>query len=130
MLSSLNWLVAALMSLLCFGLWGFFCKLAILTIDPKSALVFQSLGAAIVGLLVFTLLHFKPEIEAKGVAFAILAGMSTGLGCLFFFIAADKGKVTTVVTLTALYPIITILLAYLKQSTGILLALAAIYLLS
>jgi len=138
MMQVLYWLPATLVSLICFGFWGFFSKLAILHINSKSALVYQSLGVALVGLITLGLLQFKLDVSLKGISFATLAGMSTGLGCLFFFIAADKGKVTTVVTMTALYPIITILLAYLilhesvnlKQASGIALALAAIYLLS
>jgi transporter family protein len=138
MMQVLYWLPATLVSLICFGFWGFFSKLAILHINAKSALVYQSLGFALVGLITLALLQFKLDVQLKGIGFATLAGMSTSLGCLFFFIAADKGKVTTVVTMTALYPIITILLAYLilqesvnlKQGLGIALALVAIYLLS
>ena len=135
---SLYWFPAALVSLLCFGLWGFFSKLTIDYIDAKSALFYQSLGVATIGFLALMLLHFKPAATTKGISFGFLTGVAYGVGCLFYFIAADRGKVTTVVTMTALYPLITIFLAYillheainLRQSCGIILALAAIYLLS
>ena len=56
---------------------------------------------------------------------------------MFYFIAADKGKASTVVTLTALYPLVTLILSYLllsesinlKQFFGVVFALIAIYLL-
>ncbi len=138
MTPSSYWLPATILSLTCFGLWGFFCKLAVEHIEAKSALFFQSVGFAIVGLIALAILQFKLEMQPKGILFAVLAGMATGFGGLFFFIAANKNKVTTVVTMTALYPLITIFLAYavlhevinLKQSIGIALALIAIYLMA
>jgi len=132
------WFPAALLSLFCFGLWGFFTKLAIVYIDSKSALIFQTIGVVLIGLITLSLMHFKPASDVKGIGFGILTGLAYGVGCLFYFIAADKGKLITVVTMTALYPLITILLSYLllkegvnlKQFIGIGLALIAIYLLS
>lgn len=133
-----TWLPAALLSLLSFGLWGFFSKFAILYIDSKSALIYQTAGVIVISLIVVSALKFKPAHDLKGVGFALLTGLAYGTGCLFYFAAADKGKITTVVTLTALYPLITILLSYfilqetinLKQSAGIVLALIAILLMS
>ena len=74
----------------------------------------------------------------KGATFAILAGIANLLGILFFLYAVSKGKVSVTVALTALYPIITILLASiileetvnLRQSIGILFALVGILLMS
>jgi len=131
-----HWLSAALFALFSFGIWGFFTKLAINYVDSKSALIFQTLGVAMVGLTALVLMNFKPATDIKGIFFATLTGVAYGIGCLFYFIAADKGKIITVVTLTALYPLVTILFAYLflkegihlKQCLGILFALIAIYL--
>lgn len=133
-----NWLAPSLLALMSFGLWGLFTKLAINYIDSKSAIVFQTAGVLIVGLITLCLVNFKPATDIKGLGFGLLTGIAYGVGCLFYFIAVDKGKVTTVVTLTALYPFITIILSYfllreginLKQCCGIVLALAAIYLMS
>ena len=133
-----QWLPAAIFALLSFGLWGFFTKLAILYVDSKSALVFQTAGVFIIGMITLALMDFKPAVDVKGVSFGLLTGITYGIGCLFYFIAADKGKVITVVTLTALYPLVTILLSYIllregihaKQFIGILFALVAIYLMS
>ena len=134
----MNWLPAAILALLSFGIWGLFTKLAIVYVDSKSALVYQTLGVLIIGIITLSLLDFKPATDLKGISFGILTGIAYGIGCLFYFIAADKGKIVTVVTMTALYPLITILLSYvilkeginLKQCVGIILALAAIYFMS
>ncbi len=133
-----QWLPAALLALFSFGLWGLFSKLTIVHIDSKSALIFQTVGVLIVGIFTLGLLNFKPATDMKGLSFGMLTGIAYGVGCLFYLIAADKGKIITVVTLTALYPLITIILSYfllneaisIKQCIGILLALAAIFLMS
>lgn len=133
-----SWVPAAILALFSFGLWGFFTKLAILYVDSKSALVYQTVGVLIIGLITLSLLNFKPAFDTRGTGFALLTGLAYGVGCLFYFIAADKGKIMTVVTLTALYPLITILLSYLflkeginlKQCAGIFFALIAIFLMA
>jgi len=133
-----QWLPQALLALLSFGLWGLFSKLAIIYIDTKSALIFQTVGVLIVGIVTLSMLNFKPATDIKGLSFGLLTGIAYGVGCLFYLIAADKGRVITVVTLTALYPLVTILLSYfllqetinMKQFLGILLALVAIFLMS
>jgi transporter family protein len=134
----MSWLFASLLALFSFGLWGFFSKLAITYIDSKSALIFQTAGVLIVGVITLSLIHFKPATDFRGVNYSLLTGITYGMGCLFYLIAADKGKIITIVTLTALYPLITIILSYfflhenvsLKQCLGILLALAAIFFMS
>lgn len=134
----INWFPASILALLSFGFWGLFTKLAVIHIDSKSALLYQSLGVAIVGIVILGTMDFKAATDTKGLFYALLTGIAYGIGCLFYFIAASKGKIITVVTLTALYPLVTILLAYLllkevvniKQGIGIGLAFIAIMLMS
>jgi transporter family protein len=134
----MNWLASASLALLSFGLWGLFTKLSVLHIDAKSALVFQTLGVLIIGIITAGMLGYKPEVNMKGVSFSILTGIAYGVGCLFYFVAASKGKIITVVTFTALYPLITIILAFIllkenvsfKQCLGIGLALISIAMMS
>lgn len=134
----LNWLPASIFALTSFGLWGLFTKLSVEYIDFKSALIYQTLGVVLVGLIGLKLVAFKPEMSSKGFLFSCLTGIAYAVGCLFYFMAASRGKIITVVTLTALYPIVTILLAYfllhesvsLKQVFGIILGCIAILLLS
>lgn len=131
-----SWLPATFISLMSFGLWGLFTKLTVAHIDSKSALIFQTIGVLIIGMLTLNLVNYKPNMDAKGLCYAILTGLAYGVGCLFYFVAASRGKIITVVTLTALYPLITIFLAHiflreavsLKQWLGVVLAMAAILL--
>jgi len=133
-----TWFPAALLSLMSFGLWGLFTKITVMHIDSRSALIFQTIGVVIVGFVILAMMNFKTATDTKGIFYALLTGTAYGIGCFFYFFAASKGKIITVVTLTALYPLITILLAFfflkeainLKQWIGIALALVAIIFMS
>ncbi|MEW6429417.1 MAG: EamA family transporter [Thermodesulfobacteriota bacterium] len=133
-----DWLPHALAALFIYGLWGFFPKLAVRSLSPASALVWEVAGALAVGIAVLAGMGFRPQYDPKGVFFAVLTGIAGVVGTLFFFAAARTGKIAVVVSLTALYPLITILLAVLllgeqlglRQMAGMALALAAIFLLS
>jgi transporter family protein len=133
-----SWLIAALGALLVWGLWGFLPKLASRDLDPKSILIYETIGAILVGLAVLAWVGFKPQIHSKGIALSVATGAAGFLGSLLFLYAISRGKVSIVVTLTALYPLIVIALSYffldeaitLKQTFGIVFALIALVLLS
>ncbi len=132
------WLPAALISLVIFGFWGFFPKLAVAYLDPRSAIIYQTMGVLLVGLMVLFSLKLHPAFHPKGVLFAFLTGVAGVCGTLFFFAAAERGKISLVVSVTALYPLITIILAAIflrepltgKHLVGMACALVAILLLS
>lgn len=133
-----SWLAPAVSALFCFGLWGFFTKVSLFYINEKSGYIFQSLGVLLVAVILLASIQFKPAMNLKGVGYALLSGIAMGTGCAAYFYASSKGKISAVVTLTALYPIVTILLALLvlkeviqiRQAFGIVLALIAIYLMA
>ena len=133
-----SWVIFAILAMIVWGFWGFFPKLATNYISPKSVLVYEVIGAIIVGVAVLFLINFKPEVNAKGITFAILTGIAGTLGALFFIFAVSRGETSVVVTTTALYPLITIILAFLilkepitmKQGIGMIFAFAAMMLLS
>lgn len=131
-----QWLIYSLLALLMWGIWGFLPKVALMQFKPESVLLWQGLGAALSTLIFYFLTVSLQTTSPVG----ILAGIGTGifafLGSLFFIFALSTGKASAVVTLTALYPLITIFLAILflgetltlRMFIGILFALIAIYL--
>jgi len=133
-----DWLLFAIIALLLWGLWGLFPKIASNYIGPKSVLIYEAIGAAFLTIIVLFSVGFKPEVHTKGITFGILGGFAGAVGGLFFLYAISRGKASIVVPITALYPLVTILLAFiilkepitLKQGIGIALALAAMVLLS
>ena len=133
-----NWFFWAMFSMIIFGAWGFFPKLAVGYISPQSAIIYQVLGGMLVGIVGLALVNFKPETHPTGILYALLTGITGVLGTLFYYAAASRGQISIIVSLTALYPLITILLAIiflhetlvLKQYIGLCFAVAAIILLA
>lgn len=126
-----------MVALAIFGLWGFFPKLAVRHIDPASVIVYGTAGSVLVGFLCLAFLGFRPSFHPAGAFYAFITGVCGVAGSIFYFVAARTGKISIVVALTALYPLVTILLARvflgevlgIRQTAGILLACLAIYLL-
>jgi transporter family protein len=133
-----SWFIWTILAMVTFGAWGFFPKLAVNYIAPQSAVIYQVIGGVLVGIVGLFMVNFKPETHPMGVLFALLTGITGVLGTLFYYAAASKGQISIVVSLTALYPLITILLAIiflhetlvLKQVLGLCFAVAAIILLA
>lgn len=136
---SQSWLIPALLCMAAWGVSRLFPKLATNHIDPKSALAYEVLGEVIAVLLILATLGFvKPMFDFKGSSFAVLAGLFGGAGVYWYLLAADRGNVSQLVGVTALYPVITVLLGVLvlnepltaKQIAGVGLAVTAVWLVS
>jgi transporter family protein len=128
-----TWYLYALLTVLTWGLWGVFSKLASNYLKPRQALLFQTVGVLIFAGLVLILENFRIEWSTAGFTWAALGGFFAFVGFLTFFAALEHGKTSTVVTLSALYPLVTILLSIVflheklspRQGVGIVLALIA-----
>ncbi len=130
-----TWIVPAFMTFVCWGIWGFIPKITTRYISPMSAMIYETIGAVIVGLVVLTLVDFKPDVHIKGICLAITTGIIGLTGALCFLFAVKSGKVSVVAMFTALSPVITVTLGWLvlkeplnlKECLGILSAFAAIF---
>lgn len=135
-----DWLIFSLLSIIFWGISGFFMKLGTNYIDPKLGFFYQMLGGFLVS--IFTALFLISNIfnltSKLGFWYAFLAGLTGGIGTFFLLKAYEKGNLSIVTVLTALYPIVTILLAFfilkekitLFQAIALVLSLIAIILLS
>jgi transporter family protein len=134
-----QWVLYSSLALLIWGLWAFLPKMALKCLDPKTAFMFEVLGGAITGLFAFLIL--RPQLggaEIRGVIPALLTGMMGYLGLLCFMYAIREGKMCIVAPLTALYPVVTLVLAVIflrekiniVQLAGIILALVSVVLIS
>jgi transporter family protein len=132
------WYVYAVLTVVTWGLWGVCSKIAATYAKPRQALLFQTVGILAFALLVLALEKFKIEWNAAGFGWAALGGFLAFAGFLTFFAALDQGKASTVVTLSALYPLVTILMSIgflheklsMRQGIGIVAALIASVLLA
>ncbi|MGQ9682656.1 MAG: EamA family transporter [Anaerolineae bacterium] len=133
-----DWLLFSMLALLCWGFYGFLPKLAVDYLAPRSVLLFQSLGTVAVGMVSLISLGFRPQLQGRGAGFAILSGMAGAIGGLFYILAVQRGRVSTISALTALYPALVIVLAVTvlhepitaRQGLGMALAVVAVILLS
>lgn len=138
-----DWFAFALLAFLVFGVWGLCAKIATNYVSSQSAVLYGVIGSALVGILYAAFLivtaEFQPEFRPLGVIFAVLTGMTGTLGTLFVLYSLSRGgKASVVVPMTALYPVLTILLAALllreevtmKQALGMIFAIVAIVLFS
>jgi bacterial/archaeal transporter family protein len=123
-------------SLIAIGLWGvvgLLQKLGTNRVSARSLLVWLTVGF----LLFVPWLAWRENWSALGlkdIGLGILVGIVNGLGSWFLFISLARGaKASIAIPLTALYPLVTIMLATLflsesltaRQWLGIVLAIAA-----
>ncbi|MGC1384610.1 MAG: EamA family transporter [Candidatus Acidiferrales bacterium] len=128
-----SWMGYTILTVVTWGLWGVFSKLAANYTKPRQSILFQTVGVLAFAFVVLVLERFHVEWNAPGFTWAALGGFCAFVGFLTFFAALIDGKTSTVVVLSALYPLVTIVIsiAFLherltgKQTVGIVLALVA-----
>lgn len=131
-----RWLLWSLAAILCWGVWAILAKF-VPELSAAQVQIFSTAGMA----PVITVLAFSKRVRSgprskSGMALAFAAGL---LGCFgnsaYYGILNTGAKAATVVPLTAMYPLLTIVLAVMflrerlngVQIGGVALSLAAIY---
>ena len=130
--------VHAVMTLVAWGVWGVFSKLASGYTRPRQTLLFQAVGVMAFRLVVLTMERFRSSGRRRDSACQAAAGFVNFIGFLCFFWAIEKGKVSTVIAMSSLYPVVTIVLSVLflqekitpREGLGIACALLAGFLLA
>lgn len=117
------------------GFWGFFNKQAAQHLGARPAIVWNSLATVVVnlGMVAWFVAQGTPVRAQGAVVYPVLATLFAAVGFILYMSALDGGEASLVVSLTALYPGLTILLAvlFLKERlapinlAGIALALVA-----
>ncbi|MCF8070485.1 MAG: EamA family transporter [Desulfobacterales bacterium] len=135
-----HWLFQSLLVTVMWGFWGFTGKIASRSISSQNLLLFASIGSIVVYPVYMILYakHFQFSWNNPDCYLAILGGLIGAFGSLFFYLAISSGEVSRVVAITAAYPAITVLLAWmflhepmsLLKGAGLLLTLVGVYLLS
>ncbi len=124
------------LSLAVWGLWGFFSKLGTSVLSAQNVLVFSIIGSIIGVMITIIALPGPLVMNPRGILYAILSGATSTLGSMFFFLALRKGPTPIIVSITSLYPLVTILLSVLilreaitlRHALGIACALLAMFL--
>lgn len=134
----MNWLGFSIMAAALWGMWGFLSKVAALQLPTGAAYAISASGhLLVVGYLAASgglAIPWHPH----GLAAALGAGLCMALGLLFFFKALVGGEAAVVVPLTAVYPLVTVVLSWIflhesftpRHVAGVAVALVAVWLLS
>ena len=139
-----KWLFWSLVTIVLWGTWGLVSKVASGGMDAYVNQLLYTAGLApLLAFAAWTVqrpsAQQKHEDRGVGVFWAFLTGILGGVGNIFFFQAmVSGGKASVVAPVTALFPMITVLLALIflrerlgrRQWIGLGLAFIAIYLLS
>jgi drug/metabolite transporter (DMT)-like permease len=133
-----RWLLFSLLTVLAWGVWAVLSKP--LKISAEQSQAFSTLGILPVMGAMLALRGFRRgERKRRGAALAFAAGLLVGLGNIAYYHAFSAGaKASVAASLTALYPVVTIVLAFVflkeklraPQIAGIAATLAAIAVLS
>ena len=132
------WLWYALLCIFWWGLWGFLSKIGSVSANPLQMQILFTLGMLPVALGMLLQMRWKLDRDGAGATYGILSGVATGVGTLGYYAALREQDASVVTPLTGLFPVLTVLLAFVVlrerlnkvQVGGMLLALASIAILS
>ena len=133
------WFWYSMICVLCWGGWALLSKLGSREVPPETMQFLFTVGTIPVGIALRIGRRGRLERSPPGIAYAVLNGILSGVGGLTLFAAYHTGGNTSLITVaTALYPMITVILAIsiLRerfrpiQALGLAFAVAAIVIFS
>ncbi|MFN7993696.1 MAG: DMT family transporter [Bryobacteraceae bacterium] len=133
------WFLLACVALILFGISGITQKLSTNNFSFELSFVWFTVAFAAISGTILATTRLDWNVTPAVVALAALGGLLNGLGALTSFAAFEKGgKAAIVVPIINLYPLVTVIGAWvffgerltLVQTLGILCALGAVYLLA
>ena len=131
-----RWVLLGIFAIVLFGIGSFLGKLASINDISSRVYFFEAIGT----LTIFSSFFLIKRVEIlEGFSvnyYAIGMGITWGLGTVLFIMALENSKLSIITPLTALYPAVTVLLAYIflserlepKELIGVLLAIVSIFL--
>jgi transporter family protein len=104
------------LTILMWGLWGFFGKLALERgMSPLAVFLAEIIVSALMAVPLVLLLR-RGQAGAQGYApwnvFGLLSGAGLALGLLFYYFALERAEASVIVPLTSVYPVVSVLLGY------------------
>jgi bacterial/archaeal transporter family protein len=109
-----KWFWYSVLSVLCMGGWTLLGKLGTTEISARTMQFLYPFGWIPVALACLWVRRFRIEKSALGIVYSTAIGVLGGMGGLAFFAACRTGGNTSaIVAATAMYPLITVVLAVL-----------------
>jgi transporter family protein len=107
-----KWFWYSILCIACWGTWALLAKLGSEDISPNASQFLFAFGALPVALVLLARRRMEMEKDAKGIAYSIANGLLSGIGSWALFAAyRTGGNAAIVTTATAMYPLITVVLA-------------------
>jgi len=134
----MRWFAWALVAVICWGAWALIARLIGDSISPAQSQALSTIGLLpVMALLMFSVRKQNAGMnKGRGITLGCAAGILTCVGNIAYYYVLNSGtKASTVVPLTALYPLVTVLLALIFlqerlnkiQVAGVCLSIVAIY---
>jgi transporter family protein len=117
-----RWFWYSMLCVLCWGAWALLSKFGSREIPPETMQFLFTIGSVPIAIALLIARRFKLEKSPKGISYGLLNGVLSAVGSLALFAAYHTNGNTAVVTAsTALYPMITVLLAVtiLREKFGL-----------
>lgn len=117
-----RWFWYSMLCVLCWGGWALLSKFGSREIPPETMQFLFTIGSVPIAIALLIARRFKLEKSPKGISYGLLNGVLSAVGSLALFAAYHTNGNTAVVTAsTALYPMITVLLAVtiLREKFGL-----------
>jgi len=107
-----KWFWYSILCIVCWGGWTLFAKLGSSEISAATMQFLFPFGCLPVALALLGARRFKLEKSPRGIFYGVSNGVLSGIGGLALFAAYRTGGNTAVITAaTAMYPLITVVLA-------------------
>ena len=133
-----EWVIPSLVVIVAWGFWGFLPKLTVRYLPPRDAVIYEILGGVLLAVILMVIYGPRLQTDWRGVALSAVTGLVGFVGALLYLRAVVNGPVSLVTTISALYPVLVIAMAYfflgetinLRQGIGVVMAMTAIYLIA
>ncbi len=133
-----RWVILAIIATTMWGLGSFFGKIALMRDIPYRVYFFEGVGTITVltSLIIFKRQEIFTDFTVN--PYALLMGLTWGIGTIIFIVALQPAKLSALVPLTAVYPAVTVIQGVLilherldlREILGILFAIVTVVLLS
>src|SRR5213594_1172892 len=110
-----RWFLWTLLAVFCWGIWALVARLIGDALTPWHSQALSTIGIFPVMALLLTSIKSEKKASGRnrGLAWGIAAGLLTCVGNIGYYYVLNSGaKAATVVPLTALYPVVTVVLAF------------------
>lgn len=107
-----RWFWYSMLCIFCWGGWAMMCKLGSREIPPETMQFLFTIGTLPMAAVLLLARKFRMEKSGKGISYAVLNGILSGIGGLTLFAAYHTdGNTAMITSASALYPMVTVLLA-------------------